>query len=295
VEAEKGGMMNAAYTTGGTGGGGNPMLGGGIPKFGNKDFPNLGSGGGGHRNLAKALGMDKGGSGADSSLTGSAYLRSERARYGKEFDANPALKERLAALVDLENPKAGVAVVESVMNRMNIPGVHGSMAKGLALGPKSFYGPGRNPGMVEARLAQLKRTGRLAERMKQIDAALGGSDQIQGYTDQGSRNDPNYNAGGIGININRERFNDWGVPGSRAYRLDHEAHVRGESRDLLSSASKAGMGGGSQTVSGGADLRVAFDNAPSGMKAHLKNWGVFGDPAKVDWGHAMSPSDPGGR
>jgi hypothetical protein len=46
ASTQGGGVQNANYTTGGTGGG-NSALRGGSPKFGNSEFPNLGGGGGG--------------------------------------------------------------------------------------------------------------------------------------------------------------------------------------------------------------------------------------------------------
>jgi hypothetical protein len=61
-----------------------------------------------------------------------------------------------------------------------------------------------------------------AARMNRyIDRALACSNLVQGYTDQGSRGDPNYYAGGTGVNINGERFNNWGYPGSAAFRQLH--------------------------------------------------------------------------
>jgi hypothetical protein len=235
-----------------------------------------------------------GGDGGPTGLSGSAYLQAERARYGKELGANSALKKRLAAIVDLENPKAGTAVTESLMNRMNL--VHGSLEHGIAGGPHSFYGPARHPGMVEARMRELERDPkRMAARMAQIDQALAGSNQTKGYTDQGSRGDPNYERGGIGVNINRERFNDWGVPGSRAYRERQQAMVRsGGQRDLLSNGASAGFGGNAHKIEGGASLDVNFRNAPEGTRAYLRSHGIFADGTKVDWGVAMPHSNSGG-
>jgi hypothetical protein len=64
-------------------------------------------------------------------------------------------------------------------------------------------------------------------------------------------------------------------------------------RDLLESAQKYGIGG-TQKVERDASLRVAFENAPPGAKAYMQYDGMF-KLAKVDWGHPMSPSDPGGN
>jgi hypothetical protein len=64
-----------------------------------------------------------------------------------------------------------------------------------------------------------------AEMNKRIDQALGGSNVILSHTDQGSAGDPNFEAGGIGVNINRERFNDWGFRGSRAWREQRQRDI----------------------------------------------------------------------
>ena len=63
-------------------------------------------------------------------------------------------------------------------------------------------------------------------------------------------------------------------------------------RDFLGIAQKSGIGG-AQKVEGDASLRVAFENAPPGAKTYMQYGGMF-KKAKVDWGHPMSPSDPGG-
>jgi hypothetical protein len=150
-------------------------------------------------------------------------LRKLRTPLIQEIENNPALKLRLAAIVDLENPGAGTAVAESLFNRSIYS--DRSVAQGIAGGPKSFYGPARNPGMVEARMQELaKNPDRLAQRYAQINQAYS-SNFVKGHTDQGSSGDPNYEQGGTGVNINRERFNDWGGgPGShagaRAWRED---------------------------------------------------------------------------
>ena len=52
---------------------------------------------------------------------------------------------------------------------------------------------------------------------------------LECYRDQGSAGDPNYSKGGVGVNINRERFNDWGgfkgVENSRRWRQQQQAQV----------------------------------------------------------------------
>lgn len=156
------------------------------------------------------------------------YLKNERSRYAAEFEKNPELRLRAAAITSLENEGAGTGVMESLMNRKNIPGSKGTIESGMRSGPKSFYAGARD-GRVERRMEELRRN---PKRFEQINArtneALEGSNRIRGYTDQGSKGDPNYEEGGVGININRERFNDWGVRGSKAYRLHQQAEVEAE-------------------------------------------------------------------
>jgi hypothetical protein len=166
-------------------------------------------------------------------LTGNEYLKAQRSGFAKEFETNPNTKVAVAAMISQENPGAGVAVVESLFNRVAF--VNAERAK-KGLPPISvsqmlhsgFYGP-INRGMLPGRMRQLLNNPAALERyMKMIDTGLAGSNQIRGYTDQGSYGDPNYFAGGTGININRERFNDWGAYGherARQFRLDQQSHV----------------------------------------------------------------------
>jgi hypothetical protein len=253
-----GGLQNALFVGGGGGGGsiitasaglgGRSFIGGvpdpvtgvpgqTLPPFNGGSIirrdkiPSFAGGGGSVANPGASPSFDPN---VGAGLAGNSYLAARRARFKQELDANPELKKRLAALVDLENPGAGTAVVESLMNRMDMNG--GTIASGIGGGRKSFYGPVRR-GLVDSRMRELERNpARLAARMKQIDAAAAGSNLIHGHTDQGSAGDPNYIVGGVGDNINRERFNDWGGgrwhgltghAASRAYREDLMRHVQG--------------------------------------------------------------------
>jgi hypothetical protein len=141
-------------------------------------------------------------------------------------------------------------------------------------GGRSFYGPVRR-GLVAGRLAELKRTGRLAARMRQIDEALAGSNRTLGHTDQGSRGDPNYYKGGVGVNINGERFNDWGVAGSRAYRENQQRHVREGLLPAARAAGAFGGGAGNQTIKGDASLGITLDGFPKGTRTDLTYGGLF--------------------
>ena len=166
----------------------------------------------------------------DPNLTGNEYLKSERAPFAEELKNKPALKEKLAALVSLENDKDPTAVAESLMNRMAMTG--GSIERGIGGGEQSFYGPVRR-GQVGPRLAKLFNNPAMMDQyQKAIDAALAGSNLVKSNTDQGSRGDPNYYAGGVGVNRYGERYNDWaggrgGVAGARAWREEHERRIHG--------------------------------------------------------------------
>ena len=216
----------------GSGGGGNFGRGAGSPGG------DAGSGGGRRQGGGGIGGAADAGLGGDLSKTGNAFLASQRAPFAKELEENPETRKLLGAVISSENPGAGPAVAESLMNRTAM--VNQARAKRglppLTLrdmivghpsigGGKSFYNPIRNRS-INAHLQKMNDPKFAAQMNRRTDAALAGSNTIEGYTDQGSKGDPNYEAGGIGININKERFNDWGYPGSRQWRERQQAQVR---------------------------------------------------------------------
>ena len=154
-----------------------------------------------------------------------------------------------------------------------------TLRQGLAGGPRSFYGPARIPGLVERRMDAIRNNPKWRGRLDAYtDAALAGSNLIVGYTDQGSANDPNYAAGGTGVNINRERFNVWGgAPGGHqaARRAQEEQQRRikeGRERDKVDSALRT-----MSSNLGGAHITVDFTGVPKDVKtnAELLDEGVF--------------------
>jgi hypothetical protein len=161
---------------------------------------------------------------------GKSHYRKMREPFAAELK-DPTTRRLLAGIISAENPGAKSAVAESLMNRTAMVNEQRA-AQGkppLKLkdmiqghpdigGGKSFYGPVRT-GAINDHMTRLDRDPNYAATLNShIDAALGGADTIRGHTDQGSANDPNYIKGGIGVNINGERFNDWGYGGSRAWR-----------------------------------------------------------------------------
>ena len=162
--------------------------------------------------------------------SGAAWLAQQREPFAKELRENPSTRKLLGAVLSSENPGAGPAVVESLFNRtmlvnkrrvsMGLPPLtlHDMIVGTPSIGGgKSFYGPIRT-GAINAHLARMNDPAFSARMNRSIDQALAGSNVIHGYTDQGSRGDPNYFTGGIGVNINGERFNNWGYPGSAAFQ-----------------------------------------------------------------------------
>lgn len=283
-----------------------PRSGGRGTRFGRARYPNLGVTGGGaedpeaaRRGGAEGETLRSGGRGnyandnAGAGLGGSEFLRARRERFARELEAKPGLKKRLAAVLDLENPGAGPAVVESLMNRMDYTG--GSIEKGLGINnrARSFYGPVRR-GLDLSRERELDRNPhKLARLMRSIDQALAGSNVVQGYTDQGSAGDPNYHAGGVGVNINRERFNNWGGgpggrEGARQYREWVMRNVAAESRrpaaalapaensvGLLAQARRADAAVMRHTVDGNASLKIDLNGLPQGSKVLSSFDGMF--------------------
>lgn len=207
---------------------------------------------------------------------GAAYLAKRRAPFREEL-SNPETRKLVGAILSAENPGAGPAVVESLFNRTMLVN-QDREAQGkppLTLtdmifghkdigGGKSFYGPVRT-GAVREHLRKLERDPEYAKRMDQnIDLALSGSNVVRGHTDQGSRGDPNYESGGIGVNINGERFNHWGYRGSQSFQQSLQREYEAEERK------------GSRTAQ--ADTGTATDAAPEGtteVSAKQKNPGVF--------------------
>ena len=166
---------------------------------------------------------------------GSDHYRKMREPFAAELK-DPATRRLLRGIISAENPGAGSAVAESLMNRTAMvneqraangqrPLTLKAMIQGDAAigGGKSFYGPVRT-GAINEHLRRVDADKNYSAKLDSyITSALGGADTIKGHTDQGSKNDPNYDAGGVGVNINGERFNDWGYGGARAWREKNQA------------------------------------------------------------------------
>jgi hypothetical protein len=220
--------------------------------------------------------------------SGSAYLAAKRAGFRKELE-DPGTRKLLGGILSAENPGAGPAVVESLMNRTEL--VNESRARrGLppktlkemivGNGGKSFYGPIRS-GAINEHLAKMNNPAYAAQMNKQIDAALGGSNTIGSHTDQGSKGDPNYVAGGVGVNINGERFNDWGYAGSAAWRQRRQREIaEADTAKGRPTVARAELSRETLTADKAADVQTdgklkAEVTAPSGTKVEVSGSGAF--------------------
>jgi len=162
-------------------------------------------------------------------LSGNQFLAAQRSRFDDEMKNDPALKEQVAGMMLLEGAKDPVPVVESLFNRMSMTG--GALRKGLYSG---FYGP-INRGQLPGAIARLRQNPKLRAKMyADIDAAIAGSNEIKGATDQGLPTDPNGRWMGGRIIRGGNVFNDWGGgrwhgltghAASKAFREDQQRRV----------------------------------------------------------------------
>lgn len=160
---------------------------------------------------------------------GNEFLAGKRKQFAEQLK-DPTTRNWVGAVLSAENVGAGPAVVESLFNRLEF--INEKRAREgkplmsvMQMIRSGFYGPVNN-GAINSHLQRMTNDPAYAARMNRlINQALGGSNVTRSHTDQGSRGDPNYEAGGIGVNINGERFNDWGVPGSREWRLRREREI----------------------------------------------------------------------
>ncbi len=210
--------------------------------------------------------------------SGNSWLAQQRAPFKQELDENPDLKSRLAAIVSKENPQAGTGVVESLMNRTAYMQEHGHNVNlasmiGEQNSASSFYAPVR-AGKVDSELAWLQQNPKIYQaRLNNIDEALGGSNYTKGHTDQGSKGDPNYEAGGTGVNWNGERFNDWGYPGTAQWRQNQQAQAFGAQGDTTGlptvPTNAPGNPAGPRKVGGFASRNAAYDAAPTNQQDYF--------------------------
>lgn len=130
------------------------------------------------------------------------YIKEQRAPLAEQLK-DPNVKLQVEAMMASEDAANPLPVVESLFNRCLY--AHRTLVQMLHSG---FYGP-INRGKLPAFEHLIEHNPHLKWRMDQaIEAALDGSNIINGYTDQGLPTDPN--GRWPGMHIHGEVFNDWG-------------------------------------------------------------------------------------
>lgn len=130
------------------------------------------------------------------------YIKAQRAKFAQQL-SDPAVKLQVEAMLASEDAANPLPVIESLFNRCDYAGK--TLLQMLHSG---FYGP-INRGKLPAFESLIEHNPHLKARMDAaINAALDGSNVIQGYTDQGLPTDPN--GRWPGLHIHGEVFNDWG-------------------------------------------------------------------------------------
>jgi hypothetical protein len=223
-------------------------------------------------------------------LKGSQYLATERAKFKPELkDDNFRLE--LAAIASLEHESDPIGPLESLMNRANaFPVGRGTLRERMFWANQqgnTFYSP-INHGLLGPRMQQLRSDpARFARMNAAIEAALGGSNVLEGATDQGGPNDPNANWPG-GLKIRQgEHYNDWGSGGeggharARSYRENQQRQVRAGGDVTLPSVVGQPYDQGGVAPSGGGGSGGAYQPGieprySGGMRGGLTPEQVYG-------------------
>jgi hypothetical protein len=168
-----------------------------------------------------------------------------------------------------EDPQAGPAAVESLMNRAAYS--HKSLSQMLHGG---FYGPFNN-GAIRSHIALMRSNPKaFAQMNRSIDQALGGSDVIEGHTDQGGPGDPNYDWERAGSHkmFGHEVYGDWlRGRGTAAWREAFERRAHDAAADRAAMDAHAIR---TQKIEASGKL-TANINAPPGTDVTLEGGGVF--------------------
>lgn len=295
-----GGIIPAMYSGGGasSGGFGRGSYGGGVPS-------GMGRVGG----IGEGLPGENG-----AGLQGSDYLRARRAGMAAEIEKTPGLRKQLAGMLALEGTP--LQTMESLANRTEY--MNAERAK-RGLPPLSlqqmlhsgFYGP-INRGQLPGAIAQLERDPKRMQRFSAaIDAVVkGGSNTVQGATDQGMPSDPNgrWAGGGFRLHFGGNIFNDWGGAfghdAARSFREAQQRAVReggsseigaaGNRGRMFDAARDAGITGFPTQIQGGARVQIDLNGFPRGTTTKADAHGVFSD-IELNRGRVPTSIDDGLR
>jgi hypothetical protein len=162
---------------------------------------------------------------------GNAAIVSERARFAEEAK-DPKTAQDLRSVADMETGDDPRNAIEALANRSAYYGSIGHHKTIQQLLHGGFYGPvnkGELPGRGRNMSAATK-----ARMQAGVDAVVGGSDILKGYTDQGGLQDPNAGHRPRMVWPHGEVNNDWGGgefpgmghAGAEKWRLEHQKHAR---------------------------------------------------------------------
>ena len=141
-------------------------------------------------------------------ITTNSYIRDQRAPFAEEMKDH-ATANLVVGMLYTEDAANPLPVIESLFNRTLYVRTRDPKRTLAQMITGGFYGP-YNRGKYPDALARVARSAILKAKFNNaIDAALAGSNVINGYTDQGLPTDPN-GWRTPRMWINGEVFNDWG-------------------------------------------------------------------------------------
>lgn len=139
---------------------------------------------------------------------GNPWIAQQRAQFATEL-AILSIHDEVCAMMITEDAVHPAPCFESLLNRTLYVNSHGQGKTLKQMIQGGFYGP-YNRGMYPRTIAQLHNSPALQARMNAaIAGVMAGSDDIEGYTDQGLPSDPN----GMRqpqLHLGGNIFNDWG-------------------------------------------------------------------------------------
>jgi hypothetical protein len=246
----------------------------------------LGGGGGGGRRGGP--GGDPASPDSDASATPAVRsLAMDRARFAKELDANPALREKVLGIAAGENkdPTAANAVIESMMNRASQRGTTLEQAARLYGKEKGGYYAGYDPGSLSR--PEIRK--RMEDALKRT---LGGSNESNYATDNSSgglaarekrgtefewrkdhAGESFFSRRGAGNDRWRKNLQEQDIPLPRARPPEADAPEVPRAR-LMEAANKSNQ---FARVEGDARVRIDLAGLPHGRKAGAVGGGVFSD------------------
>lgn len=227
-----------------------------------------------------------------SGLKGSDFLAKQRASRIAEINSDPELKENVLKMLQLEegSTTGKTGAMEALLNRSIMTG--NSVKSELFSG---FYGPINRGGLRKPLPGAARKTSESA-----FDNAAGGSNIIDGRTDQGMAGDPNANGPGrIKVPGTSGIFNFWkGKRGGKYFSHEDSARFAAEQRRQIegggdASGSPASTGStfgrhmddveaarqrmdranGDRAFNGKLDAEVRFLNVPPGVQTKVDSEG----------------------